>query len=80
MQAMKYHGLTVEFTFDHTPAEKGDRGSYGELLSPDIPEDFSITGIYIGGEDADEFFADLDLFDDFAEAAQAYMEGQRNEP
>ena len=58
---------TIEY--DHTPFCKGARGEWGEPLEPDDEEEFIITKLEIGKQDASEFLEFADFYDKLHEAA-----------
>ena len=65
--------------FEYTPPHKGDRGSYGEPLSPDECEEVNITDITLKGIRQDDMENDGDLIEDLEQQAWDYLALLRSE-
>lgn len=50
------HKFDVEFDF--IPHEKGDRGEFGEQISPDIDEEMEITKLSLGESDVNQLLVE----------------------
>lgn len=65
-----FNGVSIIIEYEHSPFRKGDRGEYGEPLEPDDEEEFKITEVKIGNQDATDLFnCCADLSDKLHESA-----------
>jgi hypothetical protein len=70
------HKFDVEFDF--TPSEKGERGAFGEQLSPDVAAEMEIIKLHLGETDINQLLIEeaVDLYDQiYAQVMTRIQEG-----
>lgn len=50
MTTTEYHELKTELTFTRTPAERGERGSHGEPVTPDVSAECQLVSATVVDE------------------------------